>query len=234
MTTNASGANDRWSPPLIADEELVPGTQLIIRCRGYQHHGIYAGDRRVVHYAGRVRYPQGLIEEVSLTEFIDGCSLSLGHSPDNWTCGGVIVRRARSRLGERRYDIFRNNCEHFCNWCRAGEQRSEQIESLRWPLRIVIRTLEGLASIITAATWAAANSSKATSFYTGVEARWRSFLSRVSCPNGKLGSGAMRAAGLLARRWSVQRAYRPTSSCSPPQRLVEAHDVHRYHRARAA
>ncbi len=219
MTTSAPAAIDRWSPPMITDEELVPGTQLIIRRRGYHHHGIYAGARRVVHYAGRVRYPQGLVEEVTLTEFIDGCSLRVGHLPDNWVSGGVIVRRARSRLGERRYDIFRNNCEHFCNWCRAGEQRSEQIESLGWPLRIAICTLEGLASIITAATWAA-SSSKSRCFYgAGVGARWRSFLSRATRINGKRGSGAVNPAGLLARGWSVQRAHKTTSSCSHPSGL---------------
>ena len=200
---------------MMTDEELAPGTQLIIRRRGYRHHGIYVGDRRVVHYAGRVRYPQGLIEEVSLTEFIDGCPLSVGHSPDNSVCGELIVRRARSRLGERRYDIFRNNCEHFCNWCRAGEQRSEQTDSLRWSLRLVIRALEGLASMITAATWAAGSSSNALFFYSGgVEARWKTFLSRVSRAHRKFESDTMHHATLLTRRWSMLRAHEPALYCS--------------------
>lgn len=33
-------------------------------------------------------------------------------------------------MGEDRYSLFRNNCEHFCEWCMRGEQRSYQIERL--------------------------------------------------------------------------------------------------------
>jgi hypothetical protein len=48
----------------------------------------------------------------------------------------VIVERARSRLGENRYRITTNNCEHFCEWCLRGESRSEQVERwLAWPRR---------------------------------------------------------------------------------------------------
>jgi len=41
-----------------------------------------------------------------------------------------VVARARSRLGEDRYRIASNNCEHFCHWCRSGENRSAQVERL--------------------------------------------------------------------------------------------------------
>jgi hypothetical protein len=41
-----------------------------------------------------------------------------------------VVLRARSRLGENRYHIVRNNCEHFCEWCLSGVSRSRQLESL--------------------------------------------------------------------------------------------------------
>jgi hypothetical protein len=41
-----------------------------------------------------------------------------------------VVRRARSRLGENRYHIIHNNCEHFCEWCLSGVSRSRQLESL--------------------------------------------------------------------------------------------------------
>jgi hypothetical protein len=26
--------------------------------------------------------------------------------------------------------LFKNNCEHFCNWCRSNQHRSRQVE--RW------------------------------------------------------------------------------------------------------
>lgn len=38
------------------------------------------------------------------------------------------VNRALSRVGERAYNYFSNNCEHFKNWVHSGEHRSEQVK----------------------------------------------------------------------------------------------------------
>jgi hypothetical protein len=124
--------------------EPVPGTQLVVSRRGYRHHGIYAGQGRVIHYAGVIRYPRGCIEEISLEAFMEGRPLHVGTAPDE-ARGRDIVRRARSRLGECRYDLLRNNCEHFCNWCQLGESRSDQVESLRWPARVLVHVAAILA-----------------------------------------------------------------------------------------
>jgi hypothetical protein len=37
------------------------------------------------------------------------------------------VSRALSRIGERAYNYFSNNCEHFKNWVHSGKNRSEQV-----------------------------------------------------------------------------------------------------------
>lgn len=37
------------------------------------------------------------------------------------------VNRALSRLGESRYDILTNNCEHFAIWCKTGVSDSYQL-----------------------------------------------------------------------------------------------------------
>jgi Lecithin retinol acyltransferase len=47
-----------------------------------------------------------------------------------WKSRPEIARRARSRLGENRYHILTNNCEHFCEWCVRGEHRSYQVDAL--------------------------------------------------------------------------------------------------------
>lgn len=36
----------------------------------------------------------------------------------------------RSRLGETRYQLFTNNCEHFSEWAQFGQSRSDQAD--RW------------------------------------------------------------------------------------------------------
>jgi hypothetical protein len=64
--------------------------------------------------------------------------------PPDRRAGEDIVRRARSRLGERRYHLLRNNCEHFCNWCQLGESRSEQVEALMKPALLLTGILQAL------------------------------------------------------------------------------------------
>src|SRR5262249_34859274 len=118
-------------------EELLPGSRLIVRRRAYFHHGIYVGNGRVIHYAGWFRRTRGLVEEVTLEEFTEGHPYHLGRMPPDRRAGEDIVRRARSRLGERRYHLLRNNCEHFCNWCQLGECRSEQVEALMKPALVL-------------------------------------------------------------------------------------------------
>ena len=141
-------------------DEPAPGSQLVVSRRGYRHHGIYVGAGRVIHYAGRIRYPHGLVEEVSLTEFSDGRPFRTRRIP-NEQIGATIVRRARSRLGERGYDLLRNNCEHFCNWCLVGEPRSAQVESLTWFGRLLLCILERLALLVMSSVWAAETSCSA-------------------------------------------------------------------------
>jgi hypothetical protein len=119
------------------------------RC-GYLHHGIYVGGGNVVHYSGLARgLRRGPVEEISLAGFTDGHSVwTRSNAPPNFDRGEVI-RRARSRVGEDRYRILSNNCEHFCEWCLRGEHRSYQVDAwLAPPLRL-LRVSIGLISKLT-------------------------------------------------------------------------------------
>jgi Lecithin retinol acyltransferase len=121
---------------------LMPGTQLATRRRGYAHFGIYVGYGRVVHYAGRLQYPRGLVEEISLQDFAAGRPVYVGSTPTRFTTREDVVKRARSRLGERSYDLLLNNCEHFCSWCQTGEARSAQVDRLTRRQRLLVRAME--------------------------------------------------------------------------------------------
>lgn len=125
-------------------EELLPGSRLIVRRRAYFHHGIYIGNGRVIHYAGWVRGTRGLVEEVTLEEFTEGHPYRIGRMPPDRRAGEDVVGRARSRLGERRYNLLRNNCEHFCNWSQLGECRSEQVEALMKPALLLVGIVQAL------------------------------------------------------------------------------------------
>lgn len=88
----------------------------------FLHHGIDLGDGSVAHYLeGReiLRSP--------LAEFSRGQEVSVV-SHDQASPAGVTLRRAMSRIGEQKYNLLFNNCEHFANWCKTGRHRSGQVE----------------------------------------------------------------------------------------------------------
>jgi hypothetical protein len=69
------------------------------------------------------------------------------------------------------------------------------------------RTLESLASAITAATWAAARSTKTAFLYErGMEGRWKKFICQSARIQSPLVSDAIQSAALLASRWSGETA----------------------------
>jgi hypothetical protein len=109
---------------------LAPGTHLATSRRGYVHHGIYVGGGMVVHYAGLSRFlHSGPVEEVAMSRFSRGRPVRVIECSESRYSPQEIVRRARSRLGENDYQVLRNNCEHFCNWCISGRSYSTQVES---------------------------------------------------------------------------------------------------------
>lgn len=129
----------RGDHALAVSEEPPLGAHLVTPRIGYIHHGIYVGDGKVMHCGAVSRFlPRGPVEEVSLRDFCRGRTVAVrGGVPAKFTAQQVI-NRAKSRLGEKRYRLLTNNCEHFCEWCLRGQQRSYRVERFtRWvrPLR---------------------------------------------------------------------------------------------------
>ncbi|MEG3440309.1 lecithin retinol acyltransferase family protein [Pannus brasiliensis CCIBt3594] len=91
----------------------------------YEHHGIDCGDGSVIHY----RKPSEIIERTSLETFARGGMIyTREYSPSGYQfIADVVVRRAESRLGEQKYNLLFNNCEHFATWCKTGISDSRQI-----------------------------------------------------------------------------------------------------------
>jgi hypothetical protein len=129
------------------DSVLAPGEEppvaahLISPRAFYEHHGIYVGNGCVIHYAGLTnRLWRGPVEEISLLGFAQGHQVRIRHDERLFNCTEV-VKRARSRLGERRYRVLTNNCEHFCAWALRNDFRSAQVEQLCRVPRDVCRAL---------------------------------------------------------------------------------------------
>ena len=97
----------------------------------YQHYGVYAGEGRVIHYAGEnSHFGRDVgVRETSFEQFAGGgkCSVVqfVGSQPFS---GKETVNRARSRIGEKSYNLIFNNCEHFALWCKTGRSKSIQVE----------------------------------------------------------------------------------------------------------
>jgi lecithin:retinol acyltransferase len=130
----------------MVDEPSI-GAHLTTPRLGYVHHGIYAGGGRVIHYRGiGRRLRSGPVEEISIEEFTRGRPLSVKAPKVSAFCGEARVARARSRLGENRYRLWSNNCEHFSEWCISGFARSPQID--RWARRLGLRRAQTSAGSV--------------------------------------------------------------------------------------
>ncbi len=88
----------------------------------FNHHGIDLGDGTVAHYLeGR------MILRSSIEEFCRGKDVSVVNHKDA-SSNRLTLQRAISRIGEQKYNLLFNNCEHFANWCKTGQHRSNQLE----------------------------------------------------------------------------------------------------------
>lgn len=97
----------------------------------YTHHGIYVGANMVIHYAGLANgvFKKGSshVQLASLKDFADGQKIEVHHYDSRPFHAAKIVERARARLGEDRYHLVFNNCEHFSRHCCVGENSSKQV-----------------------------------------------------------------------------------------------------------
>ena len=90
----------------------------------YEHHGIDCGDGTAIHY----RKPSEVIERTSMATFARGGKVYIRPYPVRFI-PDTVIQRAESRLGERKYNLIFNNCEHFATWCVTGVNDSRQIRN---------------------------------------------------------------------------------------------------------
>ncbi|HBE19177.1 MAG TPA: NC domain-containing protein [Cyanobacteria bacterium UBA11149] len=88
----------------------------------YEHHGIDCGDGTVIHY----RKPSETVERTSFATFSKGNKVYVRKYPTHFI-PDVVIKRAESRLGEKKYNLLYNNCEHLATWCKTGVSDSRQI-----------------------------------------------------------------------------------------------------------
>lgn len=125
------------------------GAHVVTPRRGYTHHGIYVGEGKVVHYGGLSwGLRPGRVEEVPFSQFSRGRPVWVRITEAPWFDQHEVIRRARLRLGEDRYSVLTNNCEHFCEWCVRGLHRSYQVDHRMMGYRgVLLGLIERLARV---------------------------------------------------------------------------------------
>jgi hypothetical protein len=137
---------------------MARGDHLYVYCGGFSHHGIDIGDGQVVHFdstpwrkllgldtAGR----PAMIKCVSVEEFAHHRDIFVrDYNPDS--VPEVVATRACSRIGERGYHLFQNNCEHFAVWCKTGLSDSTQVRAFLDATRPLVVQLPAAAALIRA------------------------------------------------------------------------------------
>ena len=105
----------------------------------YSHHGIYASNDCVIHFAppnntGEIDHANAQVVVTNLTDFLNGGILEVRVFTDEELkvkrTPQDIVNYAFSRMGEKGYNIISNNCEHFANECLFGKKKSNQVDSI--------------------------------------------------------------------------------------------------------
>lgn len=134
----------------LADElerRLYPeGAHLVTMraCGLYYHHGLYCGDNKVIHYSGFSKPGvAGKVEEVPLhgkEGFSREYSFHVIEHPNPKYGPQKAIARARERLGEDKYSLFFNNCEHFVNYCIDGVPACRQNRRVAMALPTSIKT----------------------------------------------------------------------------------------------
>lgn len=107
---------------------LEIGTHVYVSRKLYTHHGIWLGNDQIVHYTGEPGDVKNAeIAVTSAEAFLKGGILKVRNYPSPFP-PAEIVARALIRLGEKRYNLLWNNCEHFAVWARLGQPKSQQID----------------------------------------------------------------------------------------------------------
>lgn len=103
----------------------------------YAHHGVYVSDEEVIHFTGQeddsiLDWSKPEVISSDLKYFLKGGILEIKEYSDeefkDLYAPEQIVTYARACIGDKGYNLFFNNCEHFANICTLGRFRSNQVE----------------------------------------------------------------------------------------------------------
>ena len=121
------------------------------RPNGYSHHAIVIkgphndAEFEVCHYSSESSSGSG---QVIKTETLDlrtqQGELYRMEYQECLTNPSEVAKRATSRLNEKDYNLFFNNCETFAKWCKTGQEVSGQVSSAGARLKSGLNSLKSM------------------------------------------------------------------------------------------
>jgi len=107
---------------------MAKGDHIKVKRKGYYHHGIHVGKKRVIHFTGEPgQKPGAEIKETSPEDFLLGGKLEIV-SYSNCLPIEETLNIAKSFVGAKGYNLIFNNCEHFARYCKTTKKNSEQVD----------------------------------------------------------------------------------------------------------
>lgn len=176
-------------------QNLSLGSHIKTYRTGYSHHGIYCGDGQVVHYSGFAQaFKKGSLEITTLERFLGSeKKYYVIKYPANKVMFSAkdIVRRALSRVGEDRYNLVFNNCEHFAAWCVTGKSESKQVKAALTHTSTIAIVYKSI-NTASAATRAVGLAAGTANIFTGTTATSGLAIGKLAgCTTGALGGAVV-------------------------------------------
>ena len=164
--------------------ELKPGDHIKVNRDKYDHHLLVVkavSDEKVhvIHYGGgdegpriRFKWPPTRPDMGMIVE--EECGINPGKvtvltfkdPPATLYSPEEAFERARTRLGERRWELFTNNCEHLVNWAFTGVACSSQQDASKEVGKDFLETAVKIGVVAGPVLGAAAGLAKALSSHT--------------------------------------------------------------------
>ncbi len=97
----------------------------------YEHHGIYIGNDKVIHFHGDsyLKMWQADIITSTLDFFSGGLEITIVQHKNCFPVTKTVeLAKSFLKMQKGKYNLFHNNCEHFCYYCKTGEKKSPQVQ----------------------------------------------------------------------------------------------------------
>jgi hypothetical protein len=106
---------------------MPKGDHLVVSFGAYQHHAIDLGNGTVIQYGDGNLSTVNKVEIIPMETLVGNREVFVLDQPAEYDADEIVLR-ATSRISEKNYSLFSNNCEHFVNWCRTGQATSRQVD----------------------------------------------------------------------------------------------------------